>query len=452
LKSEISELRSIVQVLEEKILFLEGSKSSRTSSTAPSHDIGRSNTINLRVPSDKKSGGQPGHPGRTLFLSDTPDEVVEHHPDSCERCDVSLQEVDSSSFSRRQIVDIPPVSPVYIEHRSYVKTCPQCCAENRGLFPDRLRAPIQYGPRVEAMTGYLSVYQYLPYDRICKLFNDFFGLHLSEGTVDSFLDKLSQKATPVYERIRDMIRTSPVVGSDETGCRVGGKKHWFHVWQTPTLTFIVAFFSRGYAAIEKHFYGGFINSVYVSDCWAAQLKVKSEAHQLCIVHLLRELTNFAEKLGRQWSIQMKKLFKRAIELKRTMIINDYLSTPMEVIKMNEELDELLKVDFSKFHPKEQAFLKRLIKHRQSVFTFLTHQYVPPDNNASERAIRNACTLRSTSVKVKMKVSGGFRNKEGKGAERYAKIRSVVDTTIKNGQDVYEAIIALANCKIVGVPE
>jgi hypothetical protein len=52
----------------------------------------------------------------------------------------------------------------------------------------------------------------------------------------------------------------------------------------------------------------------------------------------------------------------------------------------------------------------------------------------------------------MKVSGGFRNKEGKGAERYAKIRSVIDTTIKNGQDVYEAMIALANCKIVGVAE
>jgi len=49
----------------------------------------------------------------------------------------------------------------------------------------------------------------------------------------------------------------------------------------------------------------------------------------------------------------------------------------------------------------------------------------------------------------IKVSGQFRNKEGKGAERYAKIHSVVDTTIKNGQDVYDAFLALAMGKIGG---
>ena len=136
---------------------------------------------------------------------------------------------------------------------------------------------------------------------------------------------------------------------------------------------------------------------------------------------------------------MRELFMRALELKNKMTADDYLNPPEEVANLNTELDELLKVDCSKFHTKEQAFIQRLIKHRQSIFTFLTHPNVPPDNNASERAIRN--------VKVKTKVSGQFRNKDGKGADRYAKIRSVIDTTIKNGQDVYAALICLANCKV-----
>jgi transposase len=377
-------------------------------------------------------------------LSDTPNEIIDHYPCICFHCGEDLQSLDSASFSRRQLVDIPPVEPVYIEHRSHIKICPLCNHENRGVFPDRLQAPIQYGPGIEAKVAYFSIYQSLPYKRIALLFKDCFGLRLSEGTLDNFLNTLSQKAHSAYEVIRQRVHRSQVVGADETGCRVNGNKYWFHVWQTSVLTFIVAFATRGHQVIEKYFPGGFLHSFYVSDCWSSQLKVKARAHQLCLVRLLRELTNFTENLKSQWSFQMKDLLQRSIELKNKMTGEDYLNPPVEVANFNAELDQLLQTDYSKFHRKEQAFVKRLTKHRQSIFTFLTHLNVPPDNNASERAIRN--------VKVKTKVSGQFRNKDGKGADRYAKIRSVIDTTIKNGQDVYAALVCLANGKIIVVPE
>ena len=125
--------------------------------------------------------------------------------------------------------------------------------------------------------------------------------------------------------------------------------------------------------------------------------------------------------------------------KHAMLAEDYQNPPENVAKLNRELDELLAVDASKFHKKEQAFINRLNKHRQSIFTFLVYPNVPADNNASERAIRN--------VKVKTKVSTQFRNAEGKGAERFARIRSVIDTTIKNGQDVFCALHCLANIQV-----
>ena len=74
-----------------------------------------------------------------------------------------------------------------------------------------------------------------------------------------------------------------------------------------------------------------------------------------------------------------------------------------------------------------------IKHEKNVFTFLFHDKVPPDNNASERAIRN--------VKVKQKVSGQFKTENG--AQFYAVIRSVTDTCIKNGQNVLAAFKTIA---------
>src|SRR5215510_1769372 len=108
--------------------------------------------------------------------------------------------------------------------------------------------------------------------------------------------------------------------------------------------------------------------LYVSDCWASQLKVIAKAHQLCMAHLLRELTNFAENLKSRWRAEMKALFLHAIELKKKMTQDHYLNPPEEVSKLNAELDRLLRTDFSKFHDKEQAFVKRLIKNRQSIFT------------------------------------------------------------------------------------
>jgi len=116
---------------------------------------------------------------------------------------------------------------------------------------------------------------------------------------------------------------------------------------------------------------------------------------------------------------------------------DYLIPPKQGTNIHDRLDGMLIVDYSKFHKKEKSFIKRLIKYRDSIHTFLAYDFVPPHNNGSELAIRN--------VKVKTKVSGQFLNAKGKGAGLYAKIRSVVDTSIKNGQGVYTALLILAKC-------
>jgi transposase len=436
LKSKINDLEVMVKRLLEEIALLKNGHNSKTSSTAPSQDIGRSNSISLRGKSERKPGGQPGHKGHTLAMKEVADEIREHAPCRCSGCGEDLENVPAAMVSRRQEVEIPPVQPHYVEHRSMVKKCPCCGLANHGAYPAGITAPVQYGSSVKSWVAYLSAYQFLPYRRLRQLFSDLFSLPISEGSVDNMLDTMRKHAEGAYREIQTRIAASEVVGSDETGCRVNGRKHWFHVWQNKFLTFIVSFKSRGHAVIEEYFPGSFL--YYVSDCWASQLKTKAAGHQLCLAHLLRELLNFEKALKDAWSIRMKELFYRAIALKKGLTAEDCRNPSKEVRALNEELDALLKVDYAHFNPKLQALVKRLIKNRESIFTFLSHPDVPPDNNGSERAIR--------MVKVKTKVSGQFRNKEGKGADRYAKIRSVIDTTIKNGQDIYPALLCMANAK------
>jgi transposase len=68
-----------------------------------------------------------------------------------------------------------------------------------------------------------------------------------------------------------------------------------------------------------------------------------------------------------------------------------------------------------------------------IVCFLHDKNVPPNNNSSERAIR--------TLKVKQKVSASFISTDG--ADGFAVIRSVIDTTIKSGQLVFFALSLIA---------
>jgi transposase len=424
----------MVLALQEEMRLLRNGKNSGTSSTPPSHQIGRSNAKNLRVKTGRKPGGQPGHEGSTLKIKEVPDEIIDHIPQYCNGCGFDLQQAAAILKESRQEIVIPPVQVRYVEHRSHSKVCAGCGKECTGAMPGHLKGPIQYGVNIGVLVSYLSVYQHIPYYRITVLLKDLFGLSISEGSVDNLLERMAQKATPIYEDIQARVQQARVVGSDETGSRFGGKKGWFHVWQTTSLTFIVASINRGYKTIQAYFADGFPLTVYVSDCWAAQLKVAALAHQLCIAHLLRELRNFEDALTCQWSSQVKQLLQDAIALKKQMQPYDYVRPNEPVNKLEERLSQLLEADHSASHKKVKAFVNRLKKNRGNILTFLHHPKVPPDNNGSERAVRN--------IKIKTKVSGLFRTL--RGATRFAIIRSVVDTSIKNTNNVFQALTLVFN--------
>ena len=435
-RKEYEELKALIQRLQEENRLLKNGKKSNTSNTPPSHDLGRSNQQNSREKTGNKSGGQPGHQGSTLQMKEVPDEIIEHKPSFCTNCSASLEESLSVVNERKQEVVIPPFEAKYVEHQAYSRTCSCCGFVTTGEFPKNIVAPIQYGENVVSTITYLSICQHLPYNRIKKLMNDLFQLPLSEGTIDNIIEKMTQRALPMYQEIRNRIAISGIVGGDETGTKINTRKGWFHVWQNSKLTFIASSLNRGYATVEEYFSNGFNNAIYVSDCWSAQLKIPAHKHQLCFAHLLRELKNFEDAFNCEWSSKVKKLLQKSIALKKGILPYDNLNITNTIREIENELDKLLEVDTGKFHKKQKAFIKRLIKNRQNIFVFLYHSEVPYDNNGSERAIRN--------VKVKNKVSGCFRSE--KGAFSFAVLRSVIDTTIKNTQDVFGTIQLIAQIR------
>ena len=429
----------MIKDLQIEIQLLKNGRNSNTSSTPSSQDFGRANKHNLREKSNRKSGGQIGHKGSSLKMSDKPDEIQKYTPKYCKQCgEAFTPDTIFELHQRKQEVVVPPIKPKFIEHQSYSCTCSKCNMQTTSSFPSYLKANIQYGANIQALVTYLSVYQYMPSNRIKSYLEDIMNIPISEGTIYNIIESMGNKAAPVYETIKEKVAASKVVGGDESGVKINGKKAWFWVFQNPLYTFIKVAYSRSYQSIAETFPNGFPMSAYVSDSLPAQLKINTKAKQLCLAHLMRELKNFEGALNCTWSPKLMQVFKGAISYKKQMTINDYLGTNQKVEGFENQLTELLGIDYSGKHDKLQAFIKRLIKNRGSIFTFLYHREVPPDNNGSERAIRNA--------KVKMKISNQF--KSFGFANHYAVIRSVIDTTIKNSKNVFDALSCLANQELI----
>lgn len=420
--------------LRARLARYETPKNSSNSSIPPSRDEHRAQrTASLRERSGRRPGGQAGHDGNTLRMVETPDAVSQHTPEYCHCCGEDLRGIPQELVGRRQVVDIPEVRARVTEHQVFKRTCP-CGHTMHGSYPSGVEAPVGYGPRIEALAGYLHARQYVPFARMQELMNDAFGVGISEGGLHRLINRLAGKVSPIYEQIRERVQGSPVVGSDETGAKVNGKNHWFWAWQTPRLTYIAHSESRGMKAIDASFPGGFPSSTLVSDAWRAQLNTVARHHQCCLSHLQRNLKYLNELyVNNRWGNRFLKLLYESLELKRAMAPSDYIGENPRRDRLLEQFHSMLAKPPSRKQQELYTLFKRVLRDKQRIFTFLFIPEVPPDNNASERAIRN--------VKVKQKVSGQF--KVAKAAQNFAKIRSVIDTIIKNNLSVMEGLWSIA---------
>ena len=228
--------------------------------------------------------------------------------------------------------------------------------------------------------------------------------------------------------------TKYAVGADETGMKVAGNKHWAWTWQNDEATFITITDNRAQRSISKTFENGFENSVLVHDCWASHFNTKALSHQVCSAHLLRDMNYLTELYNHKWSKVCKMIFQSALKLKKQMSSKDYYIHNPERKYIEDRLDRLLNYKLPEDNTELIRFQKRLQKYRNYLFTFLYNPNVPPDNNASERAIRN--------IKVKQKISGQFKSTNG--AFGFAVLRSVTDTVLKNNMPVLDSLKIIAN--------
>jgi len=455
-----NDLAKALERLEEanaRIKQLEGqaAKDSHNSSKPPSTDGFKEplrRTQSLREKSGKKSGGQPGHPGKTLMQVEQADQTVRLTVEQCHGCHQELAEVSLCRTERIQVFDLPRVHLQVTEYHVEVKACPRCQAETRADLPDGLTpASAQYGPNVKTLAVYLACLHLLPLARVCQILSDLVGTTFSQASVLAACQQSASAVTPVLQRIKTALQTSRVVHNDETGFRVEKKRWWLHVAATGWFTLYLAHPKRGKEAIDAMEILPNFRGTSMHDSLSSYLHYGC-IHALCGVHYLRELTFVCERFEQRWAKEMKALL---LEIKASVqqAREEGMTSLPPAVKQDFErrYTHLVQTGMAANPPPHKRagqrgapkksdalnLLIRLHQHQDLILRFMHDFAVPFDNNRAESDLR--------MMKLRQKISGCFRTQQG--AAIFCDLRSYLSTMQKQGVHLLTAL----RSAIVGSP-
>jgi transposase len=441
LLGRISNLEAELKSAQERNQELEGrlAQNSQNSHRPPSSDgADKPRPKSLRRRGFRKSGGQPGHPGRTLQRVKDPDHVEIHRLCSCPQCGGrGLRSEPAIDYESRQVFELPEELLEVTEHRAEVKCCPDCGEIVKADFPLGVSAPAQYGPRFEGLMVYLNQQQLIPCDRLSQLSEDIFNQPLSTGTIVNATTRMYEQLKIFEEELVGQLPQAPVVHADETGLRVNGRLQWLHVASTSELTFYGVHPKRGTEAMDAFGILGCCRQWLIHDHWKPYFRYNQCLHALCNEHLLRELKFLWEEQGQVWARQLSdlllNLYKRR-QQRGEFNQRQFKSAHKRYLAIVQQGRRLHPSSGREAQSKAANLLDRLEAFDLNILAFLWDERVPFSNNQAEQDIR--------MMKVRQKISGCFRTLQG--ARTFCRIRSYISTCRKQGLNVWRAIELAVN--------
>ena len=447
-QQEIELLRAQLTALATELANLreQMGRSSRNSSKPPSSDSPGFKPPERRKGSGRKRGGQPGHAGSgpELLPIERVDEVVEHHPDACRRCGTLLEGEDPEPL-RHQVIEIPPITPLVIEHRLHRLVCPCCSRRTCATLPLDVEAS-RYGPRLSALVGMLGSAFPLSFSKTQALLEQLLGVTISRSAIVAIRKRLSAALEQPSSIALEVARQQPVAYVDETGAPTGNadggnpdrRRGWQWVMVTPVVTVFQQGLSRsGTAAIEL--LGNAFGGIVVSDRFSAYNHLPIQQRQLCWAHVIRDLVAIAERpgasaeFGAQLLELQKQLFGQWHRYKNGTIDWPTVQQASRAIRKGfmAVLERIVALGVTRGERTPWAKTVRTCQQLHSVaaglWTFLEIEGIEPTNNAAERALRQSV--------IQRKISHGVQSRQG-GICR-SRLLTVTTTFRQQGRDVWQ---------------
>lgn len=431
-------VEGVIKAQAEEIVRLKAiiNKDSGNSSKPPSSNGFKRVIANSREPSEKKPGGQKGHPGRSLCKPENWEELiklgmarVEDHTDG------------SEAYESRYVADIEVIVK-WTEHRY-----------PRGAVELQEMPPVGYGERLQALAILLAEEEYVGQERVCDFIQALTEgqIHPSEGWLNGVIQRFSGRLEGELEKIEEELLNGPVMHTDETPMKTTewiepGKGNetakleksrktsemvYMRVHSNEHATLLTVNRHKDMDGVARD---GILTRFHGILSHDHDIKYYNygSGHATCGGHLTRELKGIADNYGCAWPKEMRNFMNEMNEYKK-VDMNGKATPPtgcapeqFEVFSNRYDMllakgtDEKAKTDNKYAKDELRKMLERLRCYKDSYLLFMKDYSAPFTNNLAERDLR--------PNKTKQKISGCFRSWAGIVA--FARIRSFSSTVRK----------------------
>jgi hypothetical protein len=230
-----------------------------------------------------------------------------------------------------------------------------------------------------------------------------FGLHFSTGAISEAQGRVSAMLTPTHQAIKRTVEQASVVYADETRHQRGGATRWMWLSCSEQAACFLTHYSRGQQAAKK-LLGDDPTGYLVTDQYSGYRFVAPEQRQLCLAHILRNITAIADSadlenhpIGERLQLCLLSVFRVRHRWENNTLTRSCYQR--RIARLHRSWLRLLRLGTFQCSQRYRGRCQLLLRDDEMVWQFESTASLPLTNNEAERTLRGYVLWRKCSYGV-----------------------------------------------------